>query len=253
MKKYVGNVILICVALSLTSASFGQKNIFIGAKGGISIPNLTAGSDNQNPLSNGFSSRLGADFGVLAEFPINKWFSIQPEIDYSAQGGKHNGLQAVPDPYSSTPPYFYANFKNDARLNYLLIPVTAKFNFGLSAKFNLYINAGFFAGFLLSAKTVSTGSSYLYEDPAGQQPVSPGAESFDTTQNIKSSVNTFNFGVIGALGISYDFGPGKIFIEGGGNYGFINIQKYAADGKNYTGAATVHIGYEYALVCKKKH
>jgi hypothetical protein len=253
MRKYLSRFTLICAAFILTSTAFGQNNIFIGAKGGISIPNLTAGSNNQNPLSNGFSSRLGADFGIFAEFPINKWFSIQPEIDYSAQGGKHNGLQAVPDPYSSTPPYFYANFKNDARLNYLLIPVTAKFNFSLSPKFKLYINAGFFAGFLLSAKTVSTGSSYLYEDPAGQQPVSPGTESFDTTQNIKSSVNSFNVGVIGAVGISYETGPGKIFIEGGGNYGFINIQKYAADGTNYAGAATIHIGYEYALICKKKH
>ncbi len=252
MKKHSIGLVLICISCILTSAAFSQNNIFIGVKGGLSIPNLTAGSDNQNPLSDGFSSRLGADFGVFAEYPINKWLSIQHEIDYSAQGGKHNGLQAVPDPYSSTPPYFYANFKNEARLNYLLIPVTAKFNFSLSPKFKLFVNAGFFAGFLLSAKTVSTGSSYLYEDPQGTQPVSPGAESFDTTQNIKSSVNTFNAGVIGGVGISYTVATGRIFIEGGGNYGFINIQKYAADGKNYTGAATIHIGYEYALMCKKK-
>jgi len=252
MNKHLSSFLLICAAVIFASSAFGQNNIFIGAKGGLSIPNLTAGSNNQNPLSNGFSSRLGADFGVFAEFPLNKWLSIQPEIDYSAQGGKHNGLQAVPDPYSSTPPYFYANFKNDARLNYLLVPVTAKFNFSLSPKFNLYINAGFFAGFLLSAKTVSTGISYLYEDPQGTQPVSPVPESFDTTQNIKSSVNSFNVGVIGGVGISYAVCSGRIFIEGGGNYGFINIQKYSADGTNYTGAATIHIGYEYALMCKKK-
>ncbi len=247
------NFVAVCIALIATSTTFGQNDIFIGAKGGISIPNLTSGSNNQNPLSNGYSSRLGADFGVLAEFQINKWFSIQPEIDYSAQGGKHNGLQAIPNPFGSMPPYLYANFKNEARLNYLLVPVTGRFNFKVGEKFTIYANAGAFAGFILTAKTVSTGSSYVYADQAGQQPVSPAPESFDTTQSIKSSVHKVNVGIIGAIGISYKAGPGKIFIEGGGNYGFINIQKYAADGTNYTGAATAHIGYEYALNSPKKH
>jgi hypothetical protein len=252
MKKLLLNSLFVCVGCFTTFATFGQ-NIFVGVKGGISIPNLSAGSNNQNPLSNGFSSRLGADFGALAEFPLNKWLSIQPEIDYSGQGGKHDGLQAIPDPYASTPPYLYANYKNVARLNYLQMPVMAKLNFRLSQKWKLYVNAGVFAGLVLSAKTVSSGSSYIYADQAGQQPVSPSPESFDTTQNIKSSVNSFNVGIIGAVGLSYEIGNGKVFLEGGGEYGFINIQKYSADGTNYTGAATIHLGYAYALHCNKKH
>jgi hypothetical protein len=250
MKKrlyYFIPVLLLCFFINSVQA---QQNVFIGVKGGISIPNLTAGSGNQNPLSNGYSSRLGADFGVLAEFPINKWFSIQPEIDYSQQGGKHDGLQAFPNP-QPPPTYLYANYNSTAKLNYLLVPVMGRFNFHLADKLKLYVNAGVFAGFLLSAKTVASGSSTIYADPAGQEPIG-GPEQFDSTQDIKSSVNTFNFGVIGAVGLSYAIGQGKIFVEGGGNYGFINIQKYATDGTNYTGAATIHVGYEYALECKKK-
>ena len=244
---------LICLILFLSDRTGAQNTFYLGVKGGISIPNLTAGSDNQNPLSNGFSSRLGADFGILAEFPINKWFSIQPEIDYSGQGGKHNGLQAVPDPYMSSPPYFYANFRNVARLNYLQVPIMAKFNFAIAKKLQFYVNAGAFAGFLLSAKEISSGDSYLYEDAQGQQPVSPQQESFDTTENIKSSINSFNAGLIGLVGLSYNICGGKGFIEAGGSYGFINIQKYSADGTNYAGAATIHLGYAYAIHCKKKH
>ena len=116
---------------------------------------------------------------------------------------------------------------------------------------NLYANAGGFAGFLLSAKSVSGGSSYIYADETGQQPVSPSAQSFDSTDDIKSSIHKFNAGVIGAIGLSYQFHFGKIFIEGGGNYGFINIQKYKADGTNYSGAATIHLGYLHALHNKK--
>jgi len=65
----------------------GQINNYIGIKGGICIPNLTSGSDNQNPLSNGYSSRTGADFGILAIFKFSKWLAFQPEIIYSEQGG----------------------------------------------------------------------------------------------------------------------------------------------------------------------
>lgn len=37
----------------------------------------------------------------------------------------------------------------------------------------------------------------------------------------------------------------SIFIEGGGNYGFLNIQKGSQNGTNNTGAATAVVGYRY--------
>lgn len=85
--------------------------------GGISIPNLTAGG-TQTPLNTGYSSRQGAEFGVFAEFEVSKQFSIQPVVEYSSQGGKKSGLQAltVPSelipmfPVGQVPPYLYANY-----------------------------------------------------------------------------------------------------------------------------------------------
>ena len=247
MKQQSMGALLALVICVSTFDVCGQINVYIGVKGGICIPNLSAGSNNENPLSNGYSSRTGSDFGVLATLQFSKWLSLQPEIIYSQQGGKHNGLQAIPNPYGSVPPYFYADFKNTAKLNYLQVPIMARFDFRLQKKLNLYANAGGFTGFLLSAKSVSNGSSFIYADEAGKQPVTPSAQSFDSTSDIKSSVHKFNAGVIGAIGFSYQFASGKIFIEGGGNYGFINIQKFKEDGKNYSGAATIHIGYLYRL------
>ena len=95
-----------------------------------------------------------------------------------------------------------------------------------------------------------SGSSHVYTDPAGtrEQTYYPGAVfPFDDNENIKDSLKTFNAGVILFVGFSYNVGKGKIFIEGGGNYGFLNIQKVAADGKNETGAATAAIGYSIWL------
>ncbi len=52
-----------------------------------------------------------------------------------------------------------------------------------------------------------------------------------------------NVGLEGNVGFMYRKGRHNIFIEGGGNYGFLNIQKGSANGKNNTGAATLAVGY----------
>jgi hypothetical protein len=68
------------------------QDIAIGARGGISIPNLSASGSEQNPLNTGYNSRLGPDFGVFAEFKISDLFSIVPMVEYSSQGGKKDGM-----------------------------------------------------------------------------------------------------------------------------------------------------------------
>ncbi len=230
-------------------AGFGnnaaEAQTSLGIKGGLSIPNLSAGSSS-NPLNSGYGSRLGPDLAVFANFHVSGLFSIQPQVEYSSQGGKKDGMQAFPNSSGMGPTYLYANYNSETKLNYLLIPVLAKFNFNLGEGFKLYAMAGPNVGFLLSAKQVNSGTSPIYADSQGQQAVSPPV-SFDTTEDVKSSLQTTNFGVEGAIGIAYSFGNSNVFIEGGGNYGFVTIQKDAADGQNKTGAASVVIGYSYRL------
>jgi hypothetical protein len=234
----------------------------LGLQGGISIPNLSAAGSNNNPLNTGYSSRLGPEFSIFGEYHVSKLFSIVPKIEYSAQGGKKDGYQALPTPTAvaeyfeqqgmAAPTYLYANFNSEAKLDYLLIPILAKFGWDLDAqkKFRITIAAGPYIGFLLSAKQVTSGNSTLYLDPGGMESLPIGPQSFDTTNNIKSQLNTTNFGVDGSVGIEYLMGKtmhDKIFLEIGGNYGFLNIQKGSANGKNNTGAATIMLGYAYRI------
>jgi Outer membrane protein beta-barrel domain len=247
MKKITFVVLILVIILSVDVAH--AQNFTLGIRGGISIPNLTAGGAEKNPLNTGYSSRLGPDFAVFGEYKISSLFSISPMIEYSSQGGKKDGLQAFPNPMGTTPPYLYANFKSEAKLNYLLVPILAKFGWNLSSHspIRIYIDAGPFAGFLLSAHQVTSGSSMIYADPQGTIPASPSAQPFDANNNIKDQLNTFNFGVSGNLGLAYHFSKSNVFIEGGGNYGFLNIQKGTANGKNQTGAGTAAVGYGYTF------
>ncbi|MGZ3767570.1 MAG: porin family protein [Mucilaginibacter sp.] len=231
------------------------QNFYLGVRGGISIPNLTAGGSNQNPLNTGYSSRLGPDAGAFAEFKFSNLFSLQPMIEYSSQGGKKNGMQAFPTPAQfaaffdpgPAPTYLYANYNSEAKLNYLMIPVLAKFGWNLKkSPLRIYADTGPFVGFLLSAHQITSGQSQFYLDAGGTQPLQGApSQSFNNDQNIKSQLNTTNFGFEANVGLNYKLGSGNIFIEGGGNYGFLNIQKGTANGKNNTGAGTVSFGYSY--------
>lgn len=228
----------------------------IGFRGGISIPNLSSSGSDQNPLNTGYSSRLGPEFGVFAEFKISELFSVVPMVEYSSQGGKKNGLQAfpIPDllaagfPTGTAPPYLYANFNSEAKIDYLMIPVLAKFGYTFKkSPWRIYVDAGPFVSFLLSAKQVTSGKSEIFTDPEGTQALPFGSQSFDATNDIKDQLNSTNFGVEGNIGLNYAFGPSNLFIEFGGNYGFVNIQKGSANGKNNAGAATIVLGYSFWL------
>jgi outer membrane protein with beta-barrel domain len=255
MKK-VSPFLLLVFAI-LFSNIIDAQSFSAGARAGISIPNLSAKASENNPLNTGYKSRLGPDAGIFGEYHISSLFSIEAMLEFSSQGGKKDGMQAFPTPADivgmfpegTAPQYLYANYKSEAKMNYLLIPVLAKFGRNLSSTspVRIYIDAGPFAGFLLSAHQVTNGSSVIYADEQGLQPFPAPSQSFDANNDIKDQLNTFNFGVSGNIGVSYKFNRSNIFIEGGGNYGLLNIQKGTANGKNNTGAATIDIGYSSAV------
>jgi len=248
---------LYLVSLLFVPVIGNSQNTSLGIKAGISIPNLSASGSEQNPLNTGYSSRLGPEFSLFAEFSMSDLFSIETGIEYSSQGGKKNGMQAFPIPPAyagmfppgQVPAYLYADFNSEAKLDYLMIPVLAKFGHSFqNSSFRIYIDAGPFLGYLLSAKQVTSGNSQVYLDPEGTQPIPGGTVPFDNTQDIKDQLNTTNFGIEGHIGVSYNFGnASSILLEAGGNYGFLNIQKGSANGKNNTGAATIVLGYGYTL------
>jgi len=232
---------------------FGQGRFNFGVKAGLSVPNLTSGSSS--PVSSGYGSRLDADAAIQAGLNLTNRFSIEAQLEYSSQGGKKNGTQAflVPAemvqlfPEGQVPDYLYATYMSEARMNYLVLPVLAKYRLDLKERFGAYIAAGPFVSYLLSARNITKGSSLIYLNKEETQPVTPQPQSFDSKDNIRDELHHFNTGVSGHVGIDYKLSNGSIFIEAGGNYGLINIQKNQVDGKNKTGAFVLNLGYQFRL------
>jgi hypothetical protein len=251
MKRYL------CFLLFIVACINARAQIDIGIKAGLSIPNLTSGN-SANPINKGYGSRLGPDASIQAEFHLSRRFSIQPEIQYSSQGGKKDGNQAfsVPPelaamfPPGQAPSYLYANYKSTAKFNYLMIPILAKFHFILRNNWDVYAAVGPFVSFVLNAKNITSGTSTIYLDEQHTQPMPIGEQSFDRTENIKKDLHSANAGIDGLVGLAYHFKNSSVFVEGGGNYGFVKIQKGDVNGQNNTGAAVAVVGYAITI-CHK--
>lgn len=249
MRKIWFAFIYVACLACFKNATAQNNQILLGLKGGISIPNLK--SSGSNPLSMGWESRLGPYFGVVSEIPLGSSIALQAELNYSSQGGKKSGAQALPSsglgivfpPGIPIPPYLYANFNSEAILNYLEVPVLLKINFPISNQFSFFVDAGPYAGFLMSAKNITKGSSNIYLDENLTEVIWPIPTSFDSTVNIKEDINNFNFGIQAGVGLSLKLPNGKLMLTGGGNIGFLNIQKEEINGTNKTGAGTVTLAY----------
>lgn len=286
-KKSIGVIIALFIVCSAEPAH--SQSVSIGARGGISIPNLSSSTDN--PISQGYSSILGGDAAIFVNIRFSDLFSIQPMLEFSQQGGQKDGLLAFPvakmvKGFSNVPvippnfdvlkflkknvtnesKYFFLKGHSKSTLNYLMLPVLAKFGWNLGPAtgnhFRIFVGAGPYVGYLLSAhQTYSNMKSEFYNENGevlklGKTPLSELmnkftdiklAEEINGKQDISSNINQWNYGISGMVGIAYHFGRNSIFISGGGNYSFNKIQQDSNLGKNHTGAATVSFGYAYKL------
>ena len=126
-------VIAVSFFLSMTLVGYGQqqgeesdKKIKFGVKAGVNFSDIT-GDDVDS-----FNGLTAFHIGAVAELPISDTFSVQPELQYSAQGSD----------------YEEESFSGSVKANYLNVPVMAKFYVG----HGFSVEAGPQVGFLMSAK-----------------------------------------------------------------------------------------------------
>lgn len=249
--------IFILLPTSAAVAQNDDKKVYIGVKGGVSLPNLVGGQEEE--ISRDYKSRLAFSIDAIAEFQVSKGFSLQTGVDYAPQGGKRNGIQPITSPLPGLPPlpqgaYYYANFKNTAKLDYVEIPFLAKYTWRRESKIQPYFNAGPYVGFLAKATTVTKGSSTIYIDrngtplliPLTNQPLPPIP--FDAETDVTDELNRFNFGIAGGGGLKFKAKRDYFFVDVRGSYGLTTIQKDTINnGNSHTGNLVISVGYAFRV------
>ena len=240
----------------LNSSMLFSQILNIGIKGGFSVPQLA--DNGSNEISRGYKSRFAPAFGVYLNNYFSTNFAIQLEVLYVGQGGKRNELQPIPSEELTGLPVppgmnLYADFENTAILNYLEIPLLAKYTIHLSDIINIYGDLGPYLGILLNAKTETNGTSKIYIDKDGNMPLTDQlgnplpAMNFDSERTVTDDIKSTNFGLTGGIGIGFDIGTSELNLDIRGSGGFTHIQKDEKNGKNTTGALVVTAGYSIEL------
>lgn len=158
------------MALLSFGISFAQQesksgsDIKYGAKGGLNLANIVG--DDAGDANN----YVGFNAGFFVEIPVTDKLIFQPEILYSAQGSKSEGIV---DGY---------NVDATLKFNYINLPLMFKYQ--VANKFSL--EAGPYIGFLTSAK--------LKFDVEGL-----GSDTVDMKDDVKST----DFGI--GVGMNYEF------------------------------------------------
>ncbi len=224
----------------------------VGVRGGPAVPRLSGGG---NEISRGYESILAPNFGVLVERDLDPNWSLALEAVYSVQGGERDELQPITADLPGLPPmppgrYLYADFKSRSELEYLEIPLLAKWKTKLAEDWHFVALAGPYAGFLLHAEQKTRGTSPIYLDKNGT-PLAIGGRplppvSFDRDTDVTDDLHTFNWGLTGGIGLLWDIAERhRLTLEVRGQYGFREVQKDKANGESNTGAALFLVGYQY--------
>lgn len=165
----------------LTFPIANAQELNFGAKAGVNFASI--GGDE----SDDYDGKTGYHLGLVAEYMLTERFALQPEILYSAQGAKGEESYSFEGEQG--------NYEVDLKLNYINIPLLAKYY--VTEGFSL--EAGPQIGFLLSADYDFT-ETYSFEGET---------ETFTGTEDIKDDMNSIDFSL--AVGLGYKLEMGLFF------------------------------------------
>ncbi len=186
---------IIIFACAFTTISYAQTTF--GLKGGLNIANVI-GEDTED-----LDSKTAFHVGATAEFKLSENFSLQTELLYSMQGAK----------------YSEEGLKSDIKLNYLNLPIIAKYY--VSESFSL--EAGPQIGFKLNSEV-----TVEYE----------GESETEDLEGLRSIGFGVNFGLGFKLDSGLNFGARY-------NLGLSNINEDSDDGSVKNGVIQLSVGYTF--------
>ena len=154
---------------------------------------------NVSSFSKNYTSGNGYQVGGFADYHFNKNIAAETGLFWSVKKYKFN--------YETSG----FNISGDENLNYMEIPLCAKYTFGIK-KIIPYISAGGFIGFLTGA-TNNISRTYITTNETTNQINLPSADRRNKT----------NYGLLGGAGIMAKLGPGSLILDYRYLYGMVNI------------------------------
>jgi hypothetical protein len=223
MKKFFLTTFLFTTAVLVQAQSKHIKEantkFNFGITGGINIASMKAKAEG---ISISTNSKIGFTIGVLADFPLNNQFVLQPGLNFAQKGSKINMS-------------FFGDIKSKETLNYIELPVNLLYRTP-AGRGTFFGGAGPAFNFGIGGKSEST--------------IVLDGQTETDKHNIKFGSDPNNddykpFELAGNLLIGYEL-SNRIFFTVNYNFGLTNIAVDNSDGSkvnnNYIG---LRIGYKF--------
>ncbi len=192
-----------------------------GVKGGYGLSTLSIKQEN-NGAKLTTDAKSTFYLGGVVEHKLKGNLVLQGELQYSSLGGKISDSE-----YDGR---IYIKYTGDLSFGTLLIPVSIKYY----ANNSLALSGGLNFGFIVSAKR---------ETKFYNLPIEYRQYLKDEEVDIKSTVNTFNFGPF--IGAEYNLKNG-LFFDTRYNFGVTNLSKESNDdSKAYNNFWQIGLGYKF--------
>ena len=200
--RLMWGAVLVLVAGSAAASIAGE--LYFGLKGGMITSNVTGVPDE---WSDSQDYRTGFTGGVFLNYAFDNEFSVQPELLY------------VPKGTGGTLNYGFMDAGAEAQLDFLEMPVLAKYTFSTGGKFRPCIFVGPSIGVAVDSDLeLSTGM-------------------MSTSMDISRFTSDTDFGIVAGAGIGYETSRGLLTFDARYQRGFTNVledAEFEFDGETYT-------------------
>ena len=203
-----------------------RRILEVGVAGGLNMSRMDFQPTVRQMLYNGMNG------GISVRYTSEKYFSMicaaQLEVNYSQRGWKEDFDDGTDNGYSRM-------------LNYIEVPLLAHLSWGKEEKgLQFFINLGPQFGFFIGDSEKYEGSWNPAGRPSSIRPIYG-----------KEIYNTFDYGILGGLGLELKTKAGNFFIEGRYYYGLADIfnnSKTDDFGRSANQTISVRLGYSIRIL-----
>lgn len=180
MRKLSYTIITLFLLAGIAKTAEAQSPVNFGIKGGVNLANL---SDGDADVRTGFTGGLVIDLGL-------------PLIPFGVETGLYYSQKGLSNSSNGTSSTF--------KIDYLEVPVLAKFSLGPPGPISPSFVIGPYAGYLLNSE------------------IKGENESGSITRNLDDDTATVDFGLIAGVGVDFNLGLTKVNVQTRYGYGFID-------------------------------
>lgn len=205
MKKLTSLLVVIFMAAVVVQNANAQSPVSFGLKGGVNISNFS-GSDFE------YDAKTGLLVGATLEFSVPALpFGIESGVYYTQKGAK------VED----------SGVSGKVKLDYIEVPLTAKFQLGPPGPITPHFLIGPYIGFNVNAEAEFDDGDFF-----------GGVDLDDQTKNSE-------FGGVAAVGLDFSLGVTKLNAQARYSYGFTSVFEDDADDGEKNAVLSVALGITF--------